>query len=276
MAAGIGSAVKPRITVISPDPTVASARYRALMPWNYLQSQGWGQGDDLLLIGKHCWPVDFTADFDRYVFDVCDDHFGGEWRDHYLKHCENAVTVVCNSEAMREIIREHTGREAIVIPDPVEYPPNPPHTGNVLWFGNKWNVKSLYRVLPHLPPCDLEVVSEPFDEKVTPWTPENMQSALKRAGIVVIPVGKKQAKSANRLITALNGGCFVACEALPAHCEFSEYVWIGDIGEGVRWAQERPQEAFLKVRMGQEYIQSNYTMEQIGPRWEKALLQSLR
>ena len=115
------------------------------------------------------------------------------------------------------------------------------------------------------------MVSDLDDEKVTPWSPENMQRALKEAGIVVIPVGKKRAKSANRLITAINGGCFVVAEDMPCHDEFKSFCWIGDIGEGLRWALDNPEAAKERTRRGQEHIDKRFSMDAIGPLWRDAI-----
>lgn len=241
------------------------------MPWQWLNAHGFDRGNDVLVVGKHDWPKDFTRDFTYFIFDVCDDHFETEHAEHYLLTCERADLVTCNSPTMALRIKDMTGRDAVVIPDPFEYERKLPHQGNLLWFGWRWNLKPLMRVMADLPDVPLEVVSEPGNTMVTPWSPENLQRAFSTAGIVLIPVGNKKAKSANRMIEAINAGCFVVAEEMPAHNEFSPFAWIGDIGEGVRWALDHPDEALGATAMGQDYIDKHYSMDAIGPLWAKAI-----
>lgn len=264
------------ITFIGPDESTASGRYRNIMPFRWLHERGWREGNDLLIVSKHAWSIDFTAGFARYIFDVCDDHFHTEWRDHYVTHCKKAARVICNSNEMKRVIHRETGVDAIVIPDPYEYPRAEPHTGGYLFYGRKWNLPPLWRVLPLLPPGALEVVADLDDPQVTPWSHKNMRRAFRDAGIVLIPATERKAKSANRLIEAINNGCFVCAEPIPAHEEFRPYAWVGDIPTGVTWALSHPEEAMERTRKGQAYIDQHYSMDAIGPRWEAAIRGALQ
>ena len=260
------------VNFIGGQREIASGRYRTLMPANWLYANGFTPGTEVLVIGKHNWPEGIEKGYKSTIFDVCDDHFDGKWRNHYLKWCNEADSVVCNSEEMRRIILERTGRAATVIPDPVEGQRMAPHLNEkLLWFGNKWNFKAVQRVIPSLEGYELEVVSEPFDDKVTPWSPENMRIALDRAGIVIIPASKGTAKSGNRLITALQAGCFVVAEDLPAYREFDAYAWIGNIREGYDWALSNRDTALKMIYKGQDFIQNNFSMNKIGPMWARVI-----
>lgn len=261
----------PQVNFIGPMDTVASGRLRATLPAKWLYANGYERGSDLVVLSKHCWPEDFTQGYDKYIFDVCDDHFETAFADHYKLHCANAAAVTCNSEAMAVRIKDFTGRDAFVIPDPFELERKPPHLGDLLWFGAKWNVDALLRVLPDLPNLPLEVVSEPFNKMVTPWSLESLSHAMSTAGIVLIPVGDKKTKSANRMIEAINGGCFVVAEEMPAHYEFAPFTWIGEIGDGVRWALDNPDEVLGSIAAGQDYIDKHYSMDAIGPMWASVI-----
>jgi len=242
------------------------------MPAEWLYDNGFGSGDDVTIIGKHNWPEGIEDNFKTVIFDICDNHFDGEWRDHYLKWCEKADAVTCNSKVMKSIIAYQTGRDAVVIPDPVEGDRLPPHIGrNLLWFGNKWNFKAVQRVIPNLAGYDLQVVSAPFNENVIPWSPENMRAAFNRAGMVILPASKSTAKSANRLIETIQAGCFAVAEELPSYQEFRDYAWIGSIREGCDWVMDNQTEALKMISRGQDYISQNFTMDQIGPRWAKVI-----
>lgn len=225
------------------------------------------------MVSKHGWPRDYTEDYERYVFDVCDDHFSDHLAEHYLKHCDQADLITCSTPELAKIIKDRTEREAIVIPDPIELETQAPHVGkNLFWFGHETNFKELQRVMPSLVGYDITVMSRPFNDKVVPWSLDNLYRELGNAGIVVIPTNKdKPGKSANRLIEAINGGCFVVCEDLPAYREFAEYCWIGDIREGCDWVLGHMVEALEKVIAGQDHICRKYSIDSIGPQWDKAL-----
>ena len=117
----------------------------------------------------------------------------------------------------------------------------------------------------------LEIVSEPFAPFVTPYTRDNMVKAFARAGAVLIPVGEKITKSANRLIESINAGCFVICNSMPAYDEFKDFAWIGDISKGMDWYRNNKEEALNMIKEGQEYISKKYTINQIGPMWGDAI-----
>lgn len=266
---------KPSIGFFGPTDKVASGRYRNIMPFTWLMNNGWEPGHDVLVCMKHEWPYDPTTGYKKYIYDVCDDHFTTGYREHYLKHCEQADLVTCNSKVMRDIIEQHTGRVARVIPDPVEFETQDPHySKSFLCFGNKWNINLLKKV-PNLHKAlgdyYLQVISEPFADFVTPYSEESIKAGFDRAGAVIIPVGKRIAKSANRLIESINAGCFVICNPMPAYDEFKRFAYVGDIAKGIEWYLNNPEEALSMVSEGQKYIQERYTMNQIGPMWGDAL-----
>lgn len=243
-----------------PDRASASGRYRHCMPAEWLYSHGWLKGNSVVVCMKHDWPEDPLIGAKSYIFDICDPHLDNP---HYQKHIAEADVVTCNSEAMAELIP----RDTVVIPDPIEYPPQDAHYAqSLLWYGHKSNLKSLWNVLPSLPNLPLDVISN--DPRTTQWTWEGMPAAFHQAGCVIIPDPKPTA-SANRLIEAVNNGCFVVANPVRSYEEFPD-MYLGDIGEGVRWYLEHPEEALERVRRCQTYIQK-FSMDQIGPRWEAVI-----
>lgn len=56
----------------------------------------------------------------KVVVDVCDNHFGEAQFPYLPRLIALSDRVLANSPAMADIIATHTGREAVVIPDPVE------------------------------------------------------------------------------------------------------------------------------------------------------------
>lgn len=243
---------------------IASSRLRAKIPQQELEKLGMGKGIDILVYGKHLVPEHVVKRFGKRVYDICDDHFRDEFADYYIEHAVKADLVTCNSEAMREIILQHTGRHATVIPDPYESEEKPAGMGNgLLWFGHKSNFVDLKPYLDLKP----EIVTGPD------WSREKQLAALEKCAAVIIPTGKSMAKSANRLIESVRNGRFVVAGWLPTHEEFKPFMWIGDIRDGVEWVKHYPNEAIKRVASCQEYIRHEYSPEAIGRLWFNALRQ---
>jgi hypothetical protein len=152
-----------------PTSDLASARYRAIIPAQQLarlghQVQlaslppgGWPREVmeapcDVLVISKSIQPENealaraMKARGVKVVVDLCDDHFSHpDFGAHFRALVEVADQVVASTDAMAEAVRHNTGRESIVVPDPVEGPRGSPKFSpkmpwlNVLWFGHPFN-----------------------------------------------------------------------------------------------------------------------------------------
>ena len=129
-----------------PSSAVASIRYRALLPALALAKHGTdsqfvvvppqGEADDDATPDGDADALVFCKSFNtrnetlaqaarargaRVVFDICDNHFDTpQYADHYRAMTRLAHTITVPTVTMAEAVREHTGREALVIPDPVE------------------------------------------------------------------------------------------------------------------------------------------------------------
>jgi len=257
------------------DERWASTRYRALIPQAELERVGIQQGRDVLVIGKHKWNWDTeTAGYKRVVYDVCDSHWHDDWRDEVVGNCQRADAVTCNSRAMAAEIKEHTGRDAWVIPDPYESPQGEPRVHDkLLWFGFHWNAEALMPWLERLIGRDITLVTDVEHEcelrpgmRAVPWSPANMRDQFQRAGLVILPTDyRPTAKSGNRAIESIRSGLYPICGPLPAYADLG--VWIGDIAEGVDWALSRPDEAVQRIRAAQQYIATEYAPHVVARRW---------
>lgn len=244
------------------DHKIASSRLRAEIPQQELAKLGIGKGRDVLVYGKHVVTLEQAASFKKRVYDVCDDHFHTKHEDYYRVHCRLADLVTVNSEAMAEIVLDETGRKAFVIPDPYESNEVPAGYGEgVLWFGHESN---LHTIEPYMD-CVHRVLT------ANEWSREGQLRALAECAVVVIPVGEKKGKSANRLIESVRNGRFVVAGELPAHDEFKPYMWIGDIREGLEWAQSNLDECVERVKACQDYIRDKYSPQAIGKKWLEVL-----
>jgi len=251
-----------KVTFASFGENIASSRLRAQIPQQELAKLGIKQGRDVLVYGKHLITIEQTAKFGKRVFDCCDDHFSDQFADYYREHIAKADLVTCNSETMKEIIRRETDRIATVIPDPYESEEKPAGMGKgLLWFGHQSNLIDLH---PYLD-LDPEVLTG------NDWSRDKQLAALDRCAAVLIPTGKSMAKSANRLIESVRNGRFVIAGNLPAHDEFKDWMWIGDIRDGVEWLKEYPKAAMQNVADCQRHIRNKYSPEAIGRLWFNAL-----
>jgi hypothetical protein len=270
--------VKARVTFRAIDERLASTRLRALIPQRELMMLGVEPGRDVLVIGKHGWNWDDEArDYKRVVFDVCDDHFdsvgcGAFYRDA----CARADALTCNSHAMRRRIKEVTGRDAWMIPDPWEGPEAAPRVHDaLLWFGHKSNLPDLGPHAERLAGRRLTVVSNiGGDPGVAGWTGvqwslEAMERQFAAAGLVVIPTGKSACKSGNRAIESIRRGLYPVCGPLPAYADLG--VWVGDIGDGVEWALSHHDEVMQRLRAAQSYVRWQYCPARIAKLWLECL-----
>ncbi len=201
-----------KVRWLNTDPILASARLRSLIPARELADKI-ELGNDVIIGAKHGWnPFAVRKLAKRFIMDVCDDHFEGQWSAHYKVACHIADEVTCNSKTMQEVIRHHTKRDAIVIDDPYEDEElEPTDTGHTcLWFGHQVNYPDLEAVLDRIE-YPVEVVSN--------HNYDLLDSRLRACKAVIIPTGKKQAKSANRAIRAIRYGKYPVCGPLPAYEE---------------------------------------------------------
>lgn len=271
------------------DENVASTRYRAIIPGAALTKRGHSVTindapieDAVNVYHKHFRPKleqDFILDRPG-VFDMTDNHFVTEHADHYRCMIKRATKVTCSSESLAELIKAETDKDATSIADPFEFPEMPPHFENgrkLLWYGHPSNIPSLFGIQFD---CELEVVTKTKGEinpavRVTPYTRANLIEAAERSDVCIIPfrdTEKDSMKSANRAINAIRLGLFVSASEIPSYRELKDFIWLGDIMEGVRWARGHRDEVLAMITAGQEYIAKNFSPEAIAEHWENALV----
>lgn len=159
--------------------TMASARYRIVLPGDALKARG----HEVLAVDSYLSPADYSKEKksdwhifgkhfnpevdqgtaqlvkdagDKVVFDVCDNHFGNQFSSYYRGMCELADLVTCNTPTMKEIILKETGKHAHIIDDPYEYPeeearfiPNQ-NPINLLWYGHFVNLNTVQPMVQQL------------------------------------------------------------------------------------------------------------------------------
>ncbi len=273
-----------RVAFIGRGLEVASTRYRIVIPAMELQRLGHEVTKDapIIVYNKGSVSQEVLDLYPKKVYDICDDNIDCPERGaEYRAHLANANAVTCNSDAMRYIVHQKANRIATVIPDPYEHPEWEPSWGEgLMWFGHWTNLKTLARTglegvtvltnmdgVPDHYPAAKAAAKTGFKR----WSPEAMDEAFRSHAIVVIPTGRGIAKSANRLIESVRAGKFVVAEPLPAYEEFAEWMWVGDLREGVEWAKQNRKSCLERVRACQDYIRDRYSPRTIGLKWERVL-----
>ncbi len=268
-----------RVSFIHPaGPEMASYRYRTAMPANELGASINDLTASILVFSKpnnqHLMDLcRAKARGQKVIVDFCDDHF--KWM-CYTEFLRRADMVVCPTERMREIIskvRTYGRSDAVVIPDPYEYPLAAPHCHGVrcLWFGHSINRASLLRILPDIEGYPLRVVGN-FDNAI-PWSHETMLREFATADVVLMP-STDEYKSANRTVEAIRQGCFVIAEPHPAIKDFPG-IWIGNIKEGLEWLKRRPlPEVSSRILRAQRFVTERYSPPIVASAWSN-VIQSL-
>lgn len=251
-------------------PKLASFRLRVLLPSRYVGPHIIGGVGETTFFYKNGNVALARRLKSPIVYDVVNAHFDDP---DYRAMCDLASVITCSSQTMAEVIKHETGRDAVVIPDPYENEESPAAVigDRVLWFGHQANIESLKPYArafaetgKYVDICSLGV-----------WSLENEAAALASTGVVLL-TGNNRGASANRPIKAIRAGRFViAPEDSPESWkELSDFMWIGDVREGIAWAFANREEACRKVTLGQEYVR-RFSPQLIGSQWEALFVSTL-
>ena len=249
---------------------IASSRLRALIPLKELFKLGVKLGNDVIVYGKDWLTDNDLKKYGKRVYDVCDNHFDLDSKSaYYRKHVELADAVTCNSEVMRKIIKDKTGRDAIVIKEPYESDEGRPDIGSkLLWYGHKNNIHDIARLAPKLKqPLLILSNFNGYPE----WSPDSFNRAISSPCVVVIPTGVSQAKSENRMVESIRRGRYVCAEYLPSYEPFDQFYPLGDIPEHLEIILDDPAYAITQIALAQEYIRERYSPATIGQHWYEVL-----
>lgn len=271
-----GHIILPKISFCHPgNDSMASYRYRCATPAGELVAFINDPTADVLIFGKpdpQDIPYASTAKREGRVVivDICDMHFE---KPAYRFLMDMADALTCPTRWMAQFIRDEFGREACVVPDPYEFPELLPHCSGdrLLWFGHALNIDSLQRVWRSLDGHPLIIVSN--IEGCVPWSRENMLAQFIANDIVLMPETAPY-KSANRTIEAIRQGCFVVAEPHPAINDIPG-IWIGNIREGIEWAQQNQSEANKRMETAQAHVRESYSPATQAAAWRTAIQKAL-
>ncbi len=255
-------------------PHMASFRLRVAIPSSFMSDFEIGCPGDVSFFYKHgdACDMDLALSSKPFVYDVVNDHFASKVLGaHYRLMCGTAAQVTCSSAHMAEIVEMHTSRRAVVINDPYENLEQPPRClgQDVLWFGHSANISSLWPVVEQIQdlPVVLTILTNYKHPGCLEWSRDAERRSLERAAVVLL-TGNSPGASSNRVVKALRAGRFVVTPGgIPAWDEFSEFIWIGDPQEGIKWALANRGAVCEKIRMGQEYTRGAFAPRTIAARW---------
>ncbi|MCL4798412.1 MAG: methyltransferase domain-containing protein [Burkholderiales bacterium] len=217
------------------------------------------------------------------------------------------LTVAC--EALRAELAPYAKRGIHVIEDPYESPQARPPRGprgdpaRLCWFGQLGtaNLESVARGLARAAgglrgrAAELLLVTHETRRELAaalaelllrahpslatrfvPWSPEATWRAIDDCDLVILPQehGERwgRVKSHNRLVEAIRGGRIAIASPIPSYLELADYAWVGDdLGAGVAWALDHPDEAVARIRAGQERVAARFSPERIAAEWERLL-----
>jgi Methyltransferase domain len=281
------------ITKLStPDVVANQAELEALLDW--LERDGADLrvcadlSDDYAALGRdmgHAYPARYQARL-------------GE-------RCE--IVVPC--EALARQLAPYARRGVRVIEDPWETPeaaaprfaPGP--TLRLAWFGNLGPmsldglVKGLRQAVQAVPERSVRIeivagvqrselveqvrqalaAAHPRLESVfTHWSVEATRRAIADADVVLIPQDTAsewgKVKSHNRLVETLRGGRLAVASPIASYVELDAYACVGeDLGAGLRWALDHPEECLARIAAGQRHIERRFAPEVVAAKWRDAL-----
>ncbi len=198
-----------------------------------------------------------------------------------------ADLVTCPTETMARMIEG-----AVVIPDPHEFEfvePSYSPKLELLWYGNNTNIQALLDtvtpgyILQQSTCINIAEKSYTFravgDQEKNFWmrqySKNTMLQELMNCDAVIIPQVDDwwgRVKSPNRLIEAVVRGRFVLANSIPSYDVFKEWMWIGDIAEGLEWLkQQSGEEICQRIKKAQDHIRQNHSIEVVTDKWEDAL-----
>lgn len=201
--------------------------------------------------------------------------------------------IVVKTHAASIEIKKHFNLVPVVLPDPVRFETNDLFKFNsvkikLCWYGILDNHDTIINEIEKLEnldiPFTLTIITN-FVEKLESriknlnlkkhnivfkhWN-ENSNFEIINSEVVILPYPKDKkrlVKSSNRIIDSLNLGRFTIISPVPQFAEFKNFVYYGNIIEGINWYYNNQKLALKKTIQGQEYVKKNFSLSAISNQW---------
>jgi len=271
--------------------------------------------DSIVIISKLRRPwIDFAQALlfslrgmsNKLVVDFCDNHFNHpEYKTIYNELSAAADIIVTSTDAMAAVIKQATGKNAIIVSDPYEGPQGSVRFSpdnkrlKLLWFGHTSNLHAFQAFFPQLEqvgqnqPLDMHIITGKVEDiketcnefnrenskfcklHYSPWSMKTTWKAMRDTDMIIIPSlpdERKIVKSPNRLVESLRAGRFTLAHPLPSYIQLQDYAWINDdLPSGIMWALQNKQDIIQRVGQGQHYVNDEFSPEKIGQQWLTAI-----
>ena len=284
----------------------ASVRFRASVPLQGMRKEDGfitkvneAKPGELIVLAKnvHFEDINLLKQKNiKYIFDICDDKWNKD-ADLYNYACQNASLITTTCDLLKNKIKEYTGKDSFIIPDPTEREREEPYFNpgkhlKLCWFGGRksfslfdWDkvfseIKSVtdnftVHAVTAKPDRASKRLGHLIEQKkliMYSWDFKTQGDIVRQSDIVILPLPQDmplvQVKSPNRLIDGLQQGRFViANEGVDSYTKLKDYIYLGNIKDGLKWALNNKEQVIEKIKLGQEYIKNNHSPEVIGKRW---------
>ncbi len=237
------------------------------------------------------------------IVDYTDHHLSTQSpaADFYRDALALADTILASSLKLCEHVLAHTGRQAVMIDDPIEVAVQPPVARDharktLLWFGHATNLPYLFEFLldryrstverrlivmtnlhplpdPYVPALNAPHLQK-LEINVVPWSIKDMVTAASLSDLCIIPAGiadpRKSGASSNRLLTALALGLPTAADMLDSYAPLGAY--FTDLRDAdLDHMLDEPEILFPAVRDAQQLIAREHTIAAAQQRWSQLL-----
>ena len=234
----------------------------------------------------------------KYILDITDYKFHKDsLKQLYIEGAKHAIAITTTCTYLADVCKELFNRPIHIIEDPTERNEKLPNvrkiqktdTLNLVWYGIRDNMKgvdfnNIKQNLQHIHSnIEIKIItnkkpSDPIDW--IQWSYDVQNQLVAEADIVLIPTISNnsviRSKGNNRPIDAIRQGKFVVSGPLiPSYCELHNFMFVGDLQEGVRYFLHNRKQVERMIAEGQTYIRENRTPEIIAKSWSK-LESSLR
>ena len=211
----------------------------------------------------------------KSIYDITDFHLD---RDHEIGVIQrsiimHATIISVASKKLQEKLYKDYRLNSEVIEDCYtneEWLPSIPND-NIVWFGHPSNTSSLR---PYLRLDKLIVCSKNIEtSKLVQYSEKTELQLLKDNGLVLL-TSSNPMTNGNRIIRALRAGKFIITPNfnVEAWNEFKDFIWQGDVSEGIKWALANRDEALWKVKLGQDYIREKFSPVTISNMWRELFI----
>lgn len=286
--------------VTTSNETVASFRYRIASPGKGLKALGHDvyigheafPDAEVVVFSKHWNRNDYSyalfckARGQRVIFDICDDHTNTTKAGHYNNMARVADLITVNSPEMQKVIKDAYGRDSEVVADPVVTKPVPfvqKDDFNLCWYGHMANFAGLMEAynptsqIPLLLAAPMPPQNFPETMRV-PWVhPYQFEPGIidffgENCAAALLPYRQdKPAKSANRVLEAINVGMYVLTDEIPSNKGIPGLYYLTDSVSRAKTMYEHTDLTDV-MHKAQEHVTKLYSPEVIAKRWEQICL----